>query len=517
MKLVSSEGMREIDRECIENLGIPGIQLMESAGIGTVRFVERELGPVKGRTLTVVCGKGNNGGDGFVIARELIRLGATVNVYLAGHRDDVGGDARTNLDRLDRAMVAELSDGPTIGHFVEAMTGSELVIDALFGTGFEGVPRGLSGTVIQQINGCRRPVLSVDVPSGLNSTSGRPDGECVRADWTCTMGLPKRGFYCHPGREFVGKLHVVDIGVPAGAVETVGVRDNVLTPGEAAALLPTRDPAGHKGTFGKVVVIAGSVGYTGAAVLASLSALRTGAGLVYLGIPASLNDIAEIKLTEVITKPLAETASRSLSPDALPDIRSMLDGAASLAIGPGLSTDTGTRALVGEIVDEVAVPCVADADALNALTPAAIGDRKGDAPFVLTPHPGEMARLTGRRVEDVQANRDSVAREVAKAARATVLLKGSPTTVATPGGDIYVNPTGSNALASAGTGDVLTGIIATFLAQGLEATEAAALGAFVHGAAGDLAAESMGEAGTIASDVLDHVPFAMRELDEKRE
>jgi hydroxyethylthiazole kinase-like uncharacterized protein yjeF len=516
MKLVTSESMRAIDAECIDALEIPGLKLMENAGVGTARFIERELGPVRGKTVTVVCGKGNNGGDGFVIARELSRMGAAVGVYLAGHGDDVSGDARANLDRLGHGAVAELSDGPTIGHFAEAMRGSDLVVDALFGTGFKGAPRGLSGTVIQQMNVCGRPVLSVDVPSGLNATTGSYEGECVRAEWTCTMGLPKRGFYVHPGRCQVGRIHVVDIGVPTGVVEKVGVCDNVLTPGEAAVLLPERPPDGHKGTFGKVVVVAGSVGYTGAAALASSAALRAGAGLALLGVPSSLNDVMEVKLTEVITRPLPETGSRSLAAAALPGIRSMLAGADALAMGPGLSIDPDTQALVSSVVSEVAVPCVIDADGLNALTPTAVAERSGGAPVVLTPHPGEMGRLTGRSPEEVQSNREGVAREVAKSSAATVLLKGSPTVIADPSGELYLNPTGSSALASGGTGDVLTGVIATFLAQGLRATEAAALGAYVHGLAGELAAESLGEAGVIAGDVLDHIPFAMRELAEER-
>ena len=302
MKFVTSDIMRAIDSECIDDLGIPGLKLMENAGLGTVRFIEHEIGPQKGRAATIVCGKGNNGGDGFVIARELRKLGATVSIFLVGRRDDVSGDARTNLDRLGRETVVELSDGRSVAGFVEVLAKSDFIVVAVFGTGFSGVPRGLSGTVIGQMNVCGRPVLAVDVPSGLNATTGIAEGECVKAAWTCTMGLSKRGFYVGDGRTCVGKLHVVDIGVPKEAIERVGVRDNILTMREAAELLPKRPFDGHKGTFGSVVVIAGSVGYTGAAALTALSALRTGAGLVYLGIPSSLNDIMETKLTEVITE-----------------------------------------------------------------------------------------------------------------------------------------------------------------------------------------------------------------------
>jgi len=292
------------------------------------------------------------------------------------------------------------------------------------------------------------------------------------------------------------------------------VRDNVLTMRDAAELLPARPFDGHKGTFGTVVVVAGSVGYTGAAALTAVAALRSGAGLVYLGVPSSLNDIMETKLTEVITRPLAETVARSLSPESLPDIRALLKGADVLALGPGISRDQETQSLVRSIVAEMRVPCVIDADGLNALTPESIGQRAGDAPVVMTPHPGEMARLAGCSVREVLADREGVARAVAAKARATVALKGVGSIVAAPSGELYMNPTGNSGLASGGTGDVLTGIIAAFLGQGVEATRAAALGAFVHGLAGDLAAEALGEAGMIAGDVLDHVPYALMELCE---
>jgi hydroxyethylthiazole kinase-like uncharacterized protein yjeF len=513
MKLVTSEVMRELDSACIHGLGIPGLRLMESAGVGTVKFIERETGPAAGKRITVVCGKGNNGGDGFVIARELRSKGATVDVYLVGHRDDVTGDARANLDRLGPGGAVELADGRGAGSLVESMGKSDLVIDAVFGTGFQGAPMGLSGTVIGQMNLCGRPVLAVDVPSGLNATTGTAEGDCVKATWTCTMGLTKRGFYVHPGREHAGRVHVVDIGIPPKAFEMVPVRDNVLTAREAASLLPARPLDGHKGTFGTVAVIAGSVGYTGAAALASMAALRSGAGLVVLGVPASLNSIMEVKLTEVITRPLPETPARSLASAAAPHIREMLASADALVLGPGISRDPDTQALVRTILDDVAIPCVIDADGLNAITPGRAGARKGDAPLVLTPHPGEASRLTGLAVGDIQARREEVAREVALTARAAVVLKGAATVVADPSGEAYVNPTGNDGLASGGTGDVLSGAIAALLARGVGALEAGALGAYVHGLAGDLAALDRGHIGMIAGDVLELLPKAFREIE----
>ncbi len=513
MKVVSSEGMRAIDSECIQELGIPGLKLMESAGVGTVRFIERELGSQAGKKITIVCGKGNNGGDGFVIARELKARHADVKVYLAGHANDVGGDARSNLDRLGPGNVIELADGRSVGELVEDMSKSDLVIDAVFGTGFVGVPRGLSGTVIGQMNLCGRPVLAIDVPSGLNATTGVAEGECVRAAWTCTMGLPKTGFFLWPGGTYVGRLHVVDIGIPAKALESVGVRDNVLTMEEVAALLPDRPEDAHKGTFGKIVVIAGSVGYTGAAALAAMSAARSGAGLVTLGSPASLNDILEAKLTEVITRPLPETEGRALAAAALDDVRSMLAGADAVALGPGLSRDPSTESLVHAIVEEIEVPCVIDADGLNALSTDRLAGRRGTGPIVLTPHPGEMARFAGYAVGEIGKRREEIARAVAEKTRSTVLLKGAPTVVADPAGELFVNPTGNCGLASGGTGDVLTGIVAAFLGRSMTPTNAAALGAFVHGLAGDIAASEKGRTGMVAGDVMDALPAAFLKLE----
>ena len=508
MKLVDSKTMRAIDAHTIDELGIAGLRLMESAGLGTVLFIEEAIGVEPGQVVTVVCGKGNNGGDGFVIARELRARGVDVHVYLVGHSADVAGDARTNLDRYGAGNISELPDGRSVAEFVDVMGKSTFVVDAVFGTGFSGVPRGLSGTVIGQINLSGRPVLAIDVPSGLDATTGRAGGECVRATWTCTMGLPKRGFYVHPGRELVGEVHVVDIGIPSEALDAVGVRDNVLFPDEIAALLPRRPHDGHKGTFGRVLVIAGSVGYTGAAALTSMAALRSGAGLVTLGLPESLNDVAEVKLTEVITAPLPETSARSLSPEALPAIRELLAGADALALGPGLSRNPETQVLVRSLIEELTKPCVVDADGLNALTMDRIAGRSGTSPMVLTPHPGEMVRLTGIPAERVRGAREESARDAAGRSRATVLLKGAGTVTASTEGEIYLNPTGNDGLATAGSGDVLTGIIAALLAGGVSGVRAAALGAYLHGLAGDFAAEARGRVGMIAGDVLEAVPAA---------
>jgi hydroxyethylthiazole kinase-like uncharacterized protein yjeF len=516
MKLVTSDTMRAIDRECIDNLGIPGLALMERAGVGTVEFMEREIGDLCEKTFSVICGKGNNGGDGFVIARELSGRGSGVRVFLVGGCDDVAGDARTNLDAFGRDNVVEIRDDGDLDGLSGDLAASDVVVDAVFGTGFEGVPRGRFAGAISRMARCGRPVLAVDVPSGMNATTGAVEGECARATWTCTMGLPKRGFFLSPGRGFAGRVNVVDIGIPAEAVDAVGVRDNVLTTRDAAGLMPSRPADAHKGVLGRVLIVAGSVGYTGAAALASMSALRSGAGLVYLAIPSSLNDILETKLTEVITLPMPETADRSLSSGAASTLSSLMATMDAVAMGPGLSRNEDTAALVRRLVSEVDVPCVIDADGLNAVSIDDVSRRRGRAPLVLTPHPGEMARLLGCGVADVQESRDDVAREVAARTKATVVLKGAGTLSADSSGELYLNPTGNSGMATAGTGDVLTGAVAALLARAIGGLRAGALAAFAHGLAGDLAAERVGATGMVAGDVLDRMPEAFRIIERER-
>lgn len=517
MKLVSAEGMRAIDRRCIEGLGIPGLELMEKAGVGTARFLEGRLGQLDGKAVVIVCGKGNNGGDGFVIARALKAAGVGVSVWLAGGRDEVAGDARANLDRLGGGEVVELSGPESVTRLEAAMRAGDVVVDAVFGTGFDGAPRGLSGTVIALMNACGRPVLAVDVPSGLNATTGDAEGECVVAAWTCTMGLAKIGFYVGRGPDHVGRVHVVDIGIPGEVIEEAALDWNVLTMAEAAGLLPERPRDGHKGTFGTIAVVAGSVGYTGAAALSSTAALRAGAGLVTLGIPASLNDVLEAKVTEVITRPLPETPARSLSTSAIPLVLELAESADALALGPGMSRHPETAEAIREILREVSVPCVLDADGLNAVRIEHLASRRGGAPLVVTPHPGEMARLIGGTARDVQRRRAEVAVDVAKRARATVVLKGASTVVADADGRLFVNPAGNSGLATAGSGDVLTGVIAAFLGRGMIGVQASALGALVHGLAGDVAAEKRGEMGMIAGDVLESLPDALMWVAESQE
>lgn len=501
MKLVTAAEMRELDRQAIEEYGIPGAVLMENAGRATVGEMLHAWGGVTGKRYAVFCGKGNNGGDGLVIARHLHNRGAKVAVWIFS--EDMKGDAGVNLG-IARKMGLDVR---TVSQGLSSETASvrhaDCVVDAIFGTGLTSELAGLYADVAGMINANAARVLSVDMPSGVDSDKGRIMGTAVRADMTVTFGLPKRGLYLYPGAQMAGDIKVADISIPARAVDAAKVKARLLTPDMVRGLVPPRGPESHKGTFGHLFILAGSVGKTGAAVLAARAALRSGVGLVTVGVPESLNDIFEEKLTEAMTLPLPETAERTLAPEGLDKIIAALDGKTALALGPGISTNGGTLALVTELIPRVKLPMLIDADGLNILAMEDGPLRELTVPVVLTPHPGEMGRLLGVLAREVQADRPAAAVDLAREYGVTVVLKGARTLIGLPGGEFYINPTGNPGMATAGTGDVLTGVIGSFMAQGLEAADAAAVGVYLHGLAGDMAAAERGQAGLIAGDIVD--------------
>lgn len=539
MKVVTAGEMREIDRRTIEDIGIPGIVLMENAGRAVADAAGRVLGSltvsgsgcdgggaagdgdtagnVAGRRVCIFAGKGNNGGDGFVAARYLANRGARVKAFLLGKKEEVKGDAAVNLAALARMglEVEELSQGELHKARV-AISISDIVIDAIFGTGFKGEISGLAALVIEAINDSSRPVISVDIPSGVDADTGGVAGRCVRASYTVTMGLPKVGLMLYPGALYAGNVVVADIGIPSAFASDERLRFNMSTSGYVRGLLPARHPDSHKGDFGRILVIAGSEGMIGAAALTCLSALRTGAGLVTLGIARSLHDLMEIKLTEVITRPLPETEARSLSIAAQGMIESTAKRADVLAIGPGLSTNSETAQLVRNLLVSLNMPAVVDADALNAIAQDISVLRAARAPLVLTPHGGEMARLLGVNVNEVKRDRLATACRAARQWGKVVVFKGARTIIADPSGAAYINPTGNPGMATAGSGDVLTGAIAGLIAQGLAPFEAAIAGVYIHGLAGDLALEDKGEAGLLAGDILERLPLAETRLRKGR-
>jgi NAD(P)H-hydrate epimerase len=526
MKVVTAEEMRAIDAQTIENIGIPGIVLMENAGKAVTQVVKEILGKeAKGqggkrkgheslarrqesKRVAIFVGRGNNGGDGLVIARYLTLSGFDVTIYLLSEAGRFTGDALTNLQIAQNLQfkIKLLLSQEQLSAYRAEIQSSDVIVDSIFGTGLKGAVRGFAAEVIEFINSTGKPIVAVDLPSGLDADTGQSEGVCVHATHTVTMGLPKRGLLLYPGADFTGKLTVADIGFPQSVIDAQGIRVNWVQKDEARRLMPRRPRNSHKGTFGHVFVIAGSVGLTGAAALASEAALRIGAGMVTLGIPKSLNPIMEEKLTEVMTVPLPETDAQSLASEAKTKIFDFLKRANVVAIGPGLSRNPQTVELIHQLSVEIKLPKVIDADGLNALSEKRDLLDQLDSQTILTPHPGEMARLLDCSPQEVESDRIGIAQEFAQKHGLTLVLKGVPTIIASASGEVYINSTGNPGMATAGMGDVLTGAIAGLLAQGLKPVDAAVLGVYLHGLAGDIAAEKIGESGLIAGDVLKMLP-----------
>ena len=516
MYLVTAQEMKEMDRLTIESFGIPGIVLMESAGRGTVDALFRHFPDIGHMKVGIAAGRGNNGGDGFVIARYLASEHIELAVYLLSQRELVRGDAGANLKLLDQmgVPVHEIPDLAALESHQARMRECDLWIDAMLGTGLKSDVRGLFKEIIEILNTLQKPVVAVDIPSGLDSDTGRPRGCCTRATVTVTFGLPKIGHIVLPGTEFVGTLEVVDIGIPPAVVDEVGPKHHLLTREVIRPCFRSRAPQSHKGTTGHLLVIGGSPGKTGAAVMTGRSAMRVGAGLVTIGIPKSLNTAMESQLTEVMTEPLPENTGQTLGLSAYERIMSLLENKKGLAIGPGMGTAGPTQNLVKKLIQTSPVPIVIDADGLNALV-GSLECLKGlNVPVVMTPHPGEMARLVGTTPLQVQQERISEARNFATTHNVCLVLKGAKTIIARPDNTVLINPAGNPGMASGGMGDVLTGMIAGLIVQGLPVNEAVNAGVYLHGCAADFLARTMGRVGFIASDVIEILPRQIKVLEE---
>ncbi len=514
MILVTADEMREMDRRTIEEIGIPGRVLMENAGRGATRFLYERFPDIERMNVGVAAGRGNNGGDGTVIARYLAGRGVAVTVYLLADRSQVAGDAAANLDLLGPlgVPVIEIQNEKSFAELRTAMRSKELWIDALLGTGLNSAVRGMYRRVIDFINSLGTPVFAVDVPSGLDSDTGQPYGTCIQALATATFGFAKTGHYLYPGAAFTGDLQVIDIGIPSPVVEEVRPRQQLLTRKHVRRCLPCRPGDTHKGRTGHLLVIAGSPGKTGAAAMTATTALRAGAGLVTLATAKSLNPIMETLLLEAMTAPLPEQESGILGESCFERVMQLLANMRCLAIGPGLGQSPDTKKLVLRLVAESGTPLVIDADGLNNLTGSTEVLRQAVSPVIVTPHPGEMARLTGTTPSAVQGDRIQAARQFAESFRVHVVLKGARTVVAHPDGSVFVNPTGNAGMATGGMGDVLTGLIAGFLAQGLSAEAASHSGVYLHGASADTLAETIGPIGYLASEVMDGIPSEIRRI-----
>ncbi len=514
MRLCNAAEMVAMDQGAIKTLGIPGAVLMENAGRACCRYFNKQFKSYFPGPVLVVCGKGNNGGDGYVMARILADQGWQVQTLVLAERDAITGDARIMLDIVE-AMQLEVRFSSEESEIRElfSQVSAGVVVDAIFGTGLASDVKGLQAAVIDLINDADAAVFAVDIPSGIDSSSGRICGRAVRADVTVTFAQAKIGHGSQPGAEYSGRLEVVDIGIPFMNRTEFSSQTRLIEHDDAQKLLPERPFSGHKGTFGHALIIAGAPGKSGAAALAGNSAGRSGCGLVTVATPGSVHDIIEVKLTEVMSAPLAEDATGLIAKEATLQLGSLITGRQVVAIGPGLGQSFELETVLQWLFENVQVPLVIDADGLNLLAQRpelmALTERP---PLLLTPHPGEMARLTGLSVPEIQSRRYEVAQDFAIRNQVVLLLKGVRTIIAAPDGRVNINSSGCDALASGGSGDVLTGLIAGLVAQGLDGFNAATLGAWLHGRAAEIAAEEYGSAGVIASDLIARLPQSRHEL-----
>jgi NAD(P)H-hydrate epimerase len=514
MELVTAEQMQAIDRNAIEALGIPGAVLMENAGRAAAREIQAEFRALFPGSVLVLAGAGNNGGDGYVIARILGDAGWRVRTLILAEPGRICGDAALMLQILQR-LNAEVRFVSAVTQLGEEFTAAApvLIVDALLGTGLSAEVSGLYREAIDLINRDPSRVVAVDIPSGVQGSDGRVMGLAVRADLTLSFDSGKIGQASRPGADFVGELRVLDIGIPRSNRPTATISCDLLDSPAAKELLPARANTGHKGSFGHLGVVAGSAGMTGAAALCSEAGLRSGAGLVTLTSPGGLHDILAVKLTEVMTRVLS--AQRNwLVPENVAEILTLSADWQALVVGPGLGRSPETVQAVRQLVAGSRSPLILDADGLNAFAGAAelLTARKSPT-LVLTPHPGEFSRLIGSSVAEIEADRFRLARQFAMKYKLVLLLKGARTLIADPGGRVRINSSGNPGLATGGSGDVLSGLIGGLLAQGLTAFAAASLGAWLHGAAADLLATELGCAGLLAGDLLKVIPVARFQLE----
>ena len=516
IRVLFPQEMAELDRAAEEE-GIPSRELMERAGRAVAEQARDMLGGLcAGKRVVVAAAKGNNGGDGLVAARYLSAWGAQVEVFLMARPEELSPDAALNYRRYREEGGQVRSGKPAL--LEEMLREADLAIDALFGFGFRGRAEGPFAEAIEIINRSGVPVLSVDLPSGVEASAGSVEGPAVEADRTVTLAWPKVGLYLYPAAEKVGELVVADIGIPIHLLHSL-VKSEMyaLEEKDAADLLPRRSPHAHKGMCGRVLVVAGSTGLTGAAALCARAAMRCGAGVVTLGIPSTLNPVMEVKLTEVMTLPLPDDGAGRLAESAAEVVLEALPSFDVLALGPGLGTSPGTVSAVRRLVAEAPSPLVLDADGLNGVAgkPSVLEERGGET--VITPHPGELGRLLGRSAVEVQSDRLGSAREAARRFSCPVVLKGANTVIAEPGGRVFFHPLALPELATAGSGDVLTGCLASLLAQRLSTRDAALCAVMVHGKAAQLASSVVGGVGMVAGDVISHLPLALAGLGKRRE
>lgn len=518
MRVLNTAQMREADRRTIDDIGIPAVVLMENAGRQIVGAMESTFSDLPSSRVAILCGRGNNGGDGLVMARALRERHIDIGVYLLGPSNGIKGPSAINLNAARQLGidVVEINDASAWELHSTDVVGSDIIVDALFGTGFRGPIEGLCETVFADVNGAGKPVVAVDLPSGLSADTHMVPGPAIRATMTVTLGAPKLPLVLPPAEHFAGNLIIAEIGIPQVVINDVaGPWLELLTKEAMRALVEPRASDSHKGDYGRVLLVAGSRGKTGAAHLSAIAALRSGAGLVTVATPASCQNVVATLGPEYMTEGCDETSDATMAFEALERILEIDTDV--IAVGPGLGRHPSTAALVHALVERSGVPLVLDADALNAFVgePDRLVGRDG-VDIIITPHPGEMARLTGLTIEDVQAQRLQVARDFAVTHRVHVVLKGHRTIVATPDGKAFVNLTGNPGMATGGSGDVLTGMIAAWCGQLLDAEAACKLSVYLHGLAGDLAEADEGEIAMTATDIINRIGDAVLDLVAKK-
>ncbi|MFW6006753.1 MAG: NAD(P)H-hydrate dehydratase [Halanaerobiales bacterium] len=511
MIVLRPEEMKEMDKKTIEN-GYPEILLMEAAGRGVAQICSNQL--KNNNRVLIFCGKGNNGGDGLVAARFLNRKSFEVEIISTAKKSELKGVTLKNFELCQmHDLTINLVSEMNFDEVKDKISHSDIIIDAMLGTGLKGNLRGNIAEIVDLINKFKQPtstVIAVDIPTGISGKNGTVLGNAIKADYTATMAFLKVGLCVYPGKKYTGEIEIIDIGMPEKtSKDKIDYNHFLLNEKEASSLLPVRSEVGHKGTFGRIGIIGGSRGMSGAPYLSGHAALKTGAGLVKLAVPESIQDIVASYIPELLTRGIDDDANGIIRND-LSSIKEFMQKQRVLAVGPGLGKSKAAKIMVKYIMEEFENTLVLDADGINLIGKKEL--KKRESPLIITPHPGEMARLLDKTIKEIQNNRINISREIATRYNIYLILKGAASIVALPDGKIYINPTGNNGMATAGSGDVLTGIISGLIGQGLDCIEASVLGVYLHGLAGDIAREKFTSQGVKAGDLIKSIPESISYL-----
>jgi len=506
MKVVTSQEMREIDKRTMEEFNIDGKILMERAGMSVVMAMEEELGDLRNLSFLIFCGSGNNGGDGFVVARTLYEYTNKVKVILLGKVEKMSAETFSNYlaSKKMGIEILEINSSENFKDVERILKASDVVVDAILGIGLSGALRGKILSAVELINSTENYVVSVDVPTGIDSNNGRVYNTAVKANITITFGLPKLGLFIYPARGYVGKLKIASIGIPWDLRNSESIKRELITKSVVKNLIPPRPYWGHKGTFGKVLIISGSKKYTGAPVLVSLGALRSGCGLVYTAVPEPFSVVVTTKLPEIVCLPI-KTERGFFDKSSISQILEIESKADVVVVGPGLSVENETTDFIIELLSKIDKPLLLDADALNIISKTSKDLLRNLSNVVITPHLGEFSRLISKSTMEISENLVEMAESFAREYKLTLLLKGS-TTIITNGEKTFLNVTGNTGLAKGGSGDVLSGMISSFMAQGLSPLEAAICGVYLHGLSAEIYSEENSERTMIAEEIANNLP-----------